>query len=108
VHDQDYWVTDSASPYYNTWQVGPPGGRWSTAEALWTLTQSYRHAVVIDYNRAPIVRGRGSAMFLHVRNENATSGCVAIDLDRLVEILRWLDPAKAPNIAIGTEADVTA
>jgi L,D-peptidoglycan transpeptidase YkuD (ErfK/YbiS/YcfS/YnhG family) len=108
VHDQDYWVTDSSSPYYNTWQSGPPAGRWTEAEALWTLTQAYRHAVVIDYNRDPIVPGRGSAMFLHVRNENPTSGCVAIDLDRLVEIMRWLDPAQAPKIAIGTDASLTA
>jgi L,D-peptidoglycan transpeptidase YkuD (ErfK/YbiS/YcfS/YnhG family) len=108
VHDQDYWVTDSSSPFYNTWQSGPPAGRWDSAEALWTLTQAYHHAVVIDYNRDPIVPGRGSAMFLHVRNENPTSGCVAVELDRLVEIMRWLDPAKAPRIAIGTDASLTA
>ncbi|HKA03520.1 MAG TPA: L,D-transpeptidase family protein [Acidimicrobiales bacterium] len=108
VHDQDYWVTDSSSPYYNTWQSGPPAGRWTSAEALWTLTQAYRHAVVIDYNRDPVVPGRGSAMFLHVRNENPTSGCVAVDLDRLVEIMRWLDPTKAPRIAIGTDALLSA
>jgi L,D-peptidoglycan transpeptidase YkuD (ErfK/YbiS/YcfS/YnhG family) len=101
-------VTDSSSPYYNTWQSGPPEGRWTQAEALWTLTQAYRHAVVIDYNRDPVVLGLGSAMFLHVRNENPTSGCVAIDLDRLVEIMRWLDPAKGPKIAIGTDASLTA
>ena len=102
VHDQDYWVGDSASPYYNTWQSGPPNGRFGYAEKLWTMPASYRHAVVIDYNRTPVVPGRGSAIFLHVWNENATSGCVAIDLDRLVEIMRWLDPAKHPKIAIGT------
>jgi L,D-peptidoglycan transpeptidase YkuD (ErfK/YbiS/YcfS/YnhG family) len=108
VHDQDYWVTDSSSPYYNTWQSGPPDGRWTSAEALWTLTQAYRHAVVIDYNRSPVVPKRGSAMFLHVRNENPTSGCVAVDLDRLVELVRWLDPAKGPKIAIGTDGSLTA
>ena len=102
VHDQDYWVGDSASPYYNTWQSGPPNGRFGYAEKLWTMPSSYRHAVVGDYNRTPVVPGRGSAIFLHVWNENATSGCVAIDLDRLVEIMRWLDPAKHPKIAIGT------
>ena len=67
------------------------------------MPPSYRHAVVIDYNRSPVVPGRGSAIFLHVWNENPTSGCVAIDLDRLVEIMRWLDPAKHPKIAIGTD-----
>ena len=108
VHAQDYWVSDSTSPYYNTWQVGPPNGRWGAAEALWTMPSSYRHAVVIDYNRTPVVPGRGSAIFLHVSNANPTSGCVAIDGDRLVEIMRWLDPARHPAIAIGTDADLLA
>jgi L,D-peptidoglycan transpeptidase YkuD (ErfK/YbiS/YcfS/YnhG family) len=72
------------------------------------MTQSYEHAVVIDYNRFPVVPNRGDAIFLHVWNENATSGCVAIDRDRLVEIMRWLDPAKAPRIAIGTDAMLLA
>jgi L,D-peptidoglycan transpeptidase YkuD (ErfK/YbiS/YcfS/YnhG family) len=103
VHDQDYWVGDSTSPYYNTWQSGPANGRFGYAEKLWTMPQAYRHAVVIDYNRSPVVPGKGSAIFLHVWNENATSGCVAIDVDRLVEIMRWLDPAKRPKIAIGTD-----
>src|SRR4051794_27155915 len=108
VHDQDYWVGDSTSPYYNSWQSGPPDGRFGYAEKLWTMPESYRHAVVIDYNRFPVVAGRGSAIFLHVRNANATSGCVAIDLDRLVAIMRWLDPAKHPKIAIGTDAQLVS
>ena len=108
MHDQDYWVGDSSSPYYNTWQSGPPNGRFGYAEKLWTMPESYRHAVVIDYNRSPVVPGRGSAIFLHVWNENPTSGCVAIDLDRLVEIMRWLDPAKHPKIAIGTDAQLVS
>ena len=101
-------TADPSSPLYNTWQEGPPAGRWSSAEALWTITQSYWHAVVIDYNRAPVVPGKGSAMFVHVRNENPTSGCVAVDLDQMVALIRWLDPAKAPKIAIGTDTMLTA
>jgi len=108
VHDQDYWVGDSSSPYYNTWQSGPPNGRFGYAEKLWTMPESYRHVVVIDYNRFPVVPGRGSAIFLHVWNANPTSGCVAIDVDRLVEIMRWLDPAQHPKIAIGTDAQLVS
>ena len=108
VHDQDYWVTDPTSPLYNTWQQGPPAGRCRRPRRCGRSPTSYRHAVVIDYNRSPVVPGRGSAMFLHVRNENPTSGCVAVDLDRMVAIIRWLDPAKAPKIAIGTDAMLTS
>jgi L,D-peptidoglycan transpeptidase YkuD (ErfK/YbiS/YcfS/YnhG family) len=96
----DYWVSDPASALYNTWQVGPPAGRWARAEALWASPTAYRYAVVIDYNRHPVVAGRGSAIFLHVITAAATSGCVAVDRDRLVAIMRWLDPARHPRIAI--------
>jgi len=108
VHDQDYWVGDSTSPFYNTWQSGPPDGRFGYAEKLWTMPSSYRHAVVIDYNRTPVVPRRGSAIFLHVWNQNPTSGCVAIALDRLVEIMRWLDPSRHPKVAIGTDEQLVS
>ena len=97
----DYWVSDSASAFYNTWQTGVPAGRWTTAEALWASPTAYRYAVVIDYNRHPVVPGRGSAIFLHVITAAATSGCVAIDRDQLVAIMRWLQPSRHPRIAIG-------
>jgi L,D-peptidoglycan transpeptidase YkuD (ErfK/YbiS/YcfS/YnhG family) len=104
VHDQDYWVSDPNSPLYNTWQTGPPNGRWRSAEELWTMPQSYEFAVVVDYNRFPVVPNRGDGIFLHVWNADPTSGCVAIDRNRLVQIMRWLDPAQHPAIAIGTDA----
>jgi L,D-peptidoglycan transpeptidase YkuD (ErfK/YbiS/YcfS/YnhG family) len=104
VHVNDEWVSDSTSRYYNTWQVGPANGRWSSSEKLWTFTTAYAYAVVIDYNRFPVVPYRGDGIFLHVQTGSPTSGCVAIDRGELVSIMRWLDPSKAPRIAIGTDA----
>ena len=78
------------------------------SEALWQQTTAYQHFAVIDFNTNPAVIGKGSAIFLHVWNDNATSGCVAIDLDRLVEIMRWLDPAQHPKIAIGTDEQLVS
>jgi L,D-peptidoglycan transpeptidase YkuD (ErfK/YbiS/YcfS/YnhG family) len=104
VHINDEWVSDSTSPFYNTWQVGPANGRWSSSEKLWTFTTAYAYAVVIDYNRFPVVPYRGDGIFLHVQTGSPTSGCVAIDRGDLVSIMRWLDPSKSPRIAIGTDA----
>jgi L,D-peptidoglycan transpeptidase YkuD (ErfK/YbiS/YcfS/YnhG family) len=104
VHVNDEWVSDSTSQYYNTWQVGPANGRWSSSEKLWTFTTAYAYAVVIDYNRFPVVPYRGDGIFLHVQTGSPTSGCVAIDRDDLVSIMRWLDPSTSPRIAIGTDA----
>jgi L,D-peptidoglycan transpeptidase YkuD (ErfK/YbiS/YcfS/YnhG family) len=108
VHVNDEWVSDPNSPFYNTWQVGPANGRWASSEKLWTMPTAYAYAVVIDYNRFPVVPNRGDGIFLHVSGADPTSGCVAIPTGDLVAIMRWLDPAKSPRIAIGTDALLTA
>lgn len=103
----DWWVSDASSTLYNTWQVGPPASRWNPAAGEHLATHgptAYGHAVVIDYNRAPVVAGAGSAMFVHVGGTKATSGCVALARTSMVALLRWLDPAKHPRIAMGPEA----
>jgi L,D-peptidoglycan transpeptidase YkuD (ErfK/YbiS/YcfS/YnhG family) len=98
----DWWVSDPTSALYNTWQHGDPAGRWdpSDGEALWRAPTSYAYALVVDYNRAPVVAGAGSAIFLHVDNGNPTHGCVAVGRDEMVALLRWADPARQPMIAI--------
>ena len=60
----------------------------------------YQYAVVIDFNRWPAVRYRGAGIFLHVNGTGATAGCVSVPLTTMVSILRWLDPAQHPRIAI--------
>jgi L,D-peptidoglycan transpeptidase YkuD (ErfK/YbiS/YcfS/YnhG family) len=102
VGPQDWWVSDAKSPYYNTWQVGPPRGRWNPAvgERLADYPKAYSYAVAIDYNRAPVRKGRGSAIFLHVGNGQATAGCVSVSTAQLVKLLAYLRPALRPRIAI--------
>lgn len=103
----DWWVSDPASPLYNTWQVGPSAGRWNPAKGerlAFHAPSQYGHAVVIDYNRSPVVPGKGSAMFLHIVGRKATSGCVAVPKRTVVSLLQWLDPARRPVIAMGPDA----
>jgi len=90
----DWWDEDSGSATYNTFQhvacgATPPFGGGS--EALWRATVAYREFAVVQYNAAPAVPGRGSAIFLHDDTGHATNGCVSLprlDLIRLLQRLR--------------------
>jgi L,D-peptidoglycan transpeptidase YkuD (ErfK/YbiS/YcfS/YnhG family) len=103
VDGDDWWVSDVGSPRYNTYAECAPGTcdfDESAGEDLAAAGAVYDHAVVIDYNRGG-TPGAGSAFFLHVTNGAPTAGCVAIDRGDLTALLRWLDPAASPVIAIG-------
>jgi len=101
----DWWVEDSRSPAYNTFQrVGcgrKPPFKVTTPD-MSTSPRAYAHLAVIDYNLHPVVPGRGSGIFLHVQIGKATSGCVSLPRPTLVRVLRWLRPDALPQIAIGT------
>jgi L,D-peptidoglycan transpeptidase YkuD (ErfK/YbiS/YcfS/YnhG family) len=103
----DWWVEDPRSPYYNRFRHVPCGSKPPfrvTSEDMSRSPISYRHLAVIDFNTHPIVRGRGSGIFLHVSTGRPTLGCVSLPREQLVSTLRWLDPARSPRIAIGTAA----
>jgi L,D-peptidoglycan transpeptidase YkuD (ErfK/YbiS/YcfS/YnhG family) len=106
---QDIWVDDVNSPDYNTWKRKGESGAKSFEE-MKLPDASYRHGVVIGYNRNPIVVGKGSAIFLHVWRGDGrpTAGCVAIDEQELIRIIGWLDPAKQPMILMGNRSDLAS
>ena len=106
----DWWVEDPASPFYNRFRhvrCGSTPPFRTKSEDLSRSTTAYQHLAVIAYNASPIVPGRGSGIFLHVSTGRPTLGCVSLPLPRLIATLRWLRPAAAPRIAIGTVADLT-
>lgn len=100
VSTYDFWVDDPTSDQYNRWVRVKPEAR--SYETLRRDDDLYKYAVVVEYNTGPIVRGAGSAIFLHVwKDENtATAGCIALKEDHLKQILGWLDAAKNPVIFI--------
>jgi L,D-peptidoglycan transpeptidase YkuD (ErfK/YbiS/YcfS/YnhG family) len=102
----DVWVDDPTAPTYNTRQREDADFSKGAGERLWGETRAYEYAVVIDYNRRPVRPGAGSAFFLHVTIPVASQGCVTVDRDHLVRLLRWLDPAARPVIALGPVAAV--
>ncbi len=94
-----WWDENPASAHYNRLVVSSvsPGGN---SENLYEAGEAYAHAVVINYNTNPVVKGAGSGFFLHVSMGVATEGCVSIPLGDLDRVMRWLDPAEHPVISI--------
>ncbi|HHT16231.1 MAG TPA: L,D-transpeptidase family protein [Papillibacter sp.] len=99
ITPQSCWVDDPLSLNYNQWVEKTGADRWRSAEHLAEYPRDYEMALVIGYNTASRIPGRGSAIFLHVGAE-PTRGCVAVPRSAMVRIFRWLDPDKNPHILI--------
>jgi L,D-peptidoglycan transpeptidase YkuD (ErfK/YbiS/YcfS/YnhG family) len=98
VHTWDVWDDDPASPRYNEWvddRYDSPGADPEPMDV-----SAYDYGAVIGYNTAR-TPGLGSAIFLHVNIGTPTAGCVTLPVGELLEILRWLNPAASPRIAMG-------
>ena len=106
VMEDDFWVDDVHSPDYNRWVRGRPQA--VSMEKMKREDGLYRHGIVIAYNMDPIVKGKGSAIFLHRWQEKgkSTRGCVAVPEDQLLRLLVWLDPAQQPLMIMATESDL--
>ena len=105
----DWWVEDPRSPWYNRFRHVRCGSKPPfrvTSEDLSRSPTAYRHLAVIAYNTSPVVPGRGSGIFLHASTGRPTLGCVSLPLPQLRTVLRWLRPARAPLIVIGTRQSI--
>ncbi len=105
----DWWVEDPTSAHYNELRDSARGGFHLTesgpdgSEHLIEYPVQYHNALVVDFNVHPAVRGRGAGIFLHDLGPrgSATAGCVAVPAATMTGIMKWLDPAAHPVIAIG-------
>lgn len=82
----DGWCDDPAHPDYNRLVRLP---HLAHCEELWRRDGVYDVIGVLGWNDAPVARGRGSAIFLHVaRGDFApTEGCIALALPDLLALL---------------------
>jgi len=80
------WCDDSKSKQYNQEIYFP--FKYG-AEKLYRKDKIYDIFINIKYNQLPIVKGKGSAIFLHLSNKKykPTSGCVAIQKKDFLKIL---------------------
>lgn len=82
----DGWCDDVNSPRYNK-QVKLPFKE--SHEKLWREDHVYDIIATLNYNDNPSIKGKGSAIFLHVARENysPTAGCIALRKNDLLSFL---------------------
>jgi D-alanyl-D-alanine dipeptidase len=91
-------VDDPRSRYYNQLvdrsRIDKPD--WRSAEKMFGV-DVYKLGVVVEQNSPP-KPGAGSCIFLHVWKTpaTATSGCIAMSEEDLLDVIHWLDPARRP------------
>ncbi len=93
----DGWCDAPHNPLYNQLvRLSFP----DSAEDLWRDDAAYDVVVVIGYNDAPVVPGKGSAIFMHVAKPGytPTEGCVALNVDDLMAVLKHLDASSTITI----------
>jgi len=81
------WCDDPISKKYNQLIKLPTKYHH---EKLYRNDKLYDIVLVLDYNMNPIVKGKGSAIFLHLSKnlKNKTSGCIALRKKDMLELLK--------------------
>ena len=71
------WCDDSNSIYYN--KIINNLTKYKS-EKLWRKENVYDIIIIIDYNLNPVVKNKGSAIFLHIAKKKykPTNGCIAV------------------------------
>jgi len=90
----DGWCDDPADAAYNRPVSLPyPAGH----EELWRDDAVYDVIVQLGHNDDPVVKGAGSAVFMHVARPDGapTEGCVALALEDLLTVLEDCGPETA-------------
>jgi len=97
IEDIDGWCDDVNSDLYNQ-KINFPFEL--SAEHLYRGDDLYDLICIIDYNLNPIIKGRGSAIFLHVASSDysPTHGCVAIKKEELIEVAINLNKSSSIQI----------
>ena len=80
------WCDDSTSSMYNK-QIKLPS-RFSH-EKLYREDNLYDLILVLNYNTKPVIKNKGSAIFVHIANKyyKETKGCIALKKDHLIELI---------------------
>lgn len=101
---EDKWIDDPNSADYNRYIRGETMA--NSYENLKIRSDEYKYCMVINYNMNPVVKGMGSAIFLHLSDgekPNASAGCVVVTQKDMEGLLRWMKPESKPSILMGNE-----
>lgn len=94
----DAWCDDTGKEEYNTFIKLPFDGSY---ENLWRDDDMYDVIIVIGYNDNPIIKEKGSAIFIHIAKENMeyTKGCLAIKKEDMLTLIK--------NITLNSEIEIS-
>ena len=83
------WCNDTHSKDYNKLIKLPSIYSY---EKLYKKENIYDIVLVLNYNMNPVVKNRGSAIFIHIAKKNykKTEGCVALKKKHLLEIVKLI------------------
>jgi L,D-peptidoglycan transpeptidase YkuD (ErfK/YbiS/YcfS/YnhG family) len=83
------WCDDPRSKEYNKIVKLPSV---YSHEKLYKKENVYDIIIVLNYNMHPIIKNKGSAIFIHVAKKNykKTEGCVAVGKNNLLKIIKEL------------------
>jgi L,D-peptidoglycan transpeptidase YkuD (ErfK/YbiS/YcfS/YnhG family) len=91
------WCDDPNSKNYN--QLIKVPAKYSY-EKLFRSENTYDLIIVLNYNLNPVIRNKGSAIFIHVakKNYNKTEGCIALKKTHLIKLIEKIN--KRTKVAI--------
>jgi len=97
IAQSDGWCDEPSDRNYNS-PVKLPYPQ--SAENMWREDSIYDIVVVLDHNICPTVRGRGSAVFLHLARKGytPTEGCIAFSERDLRVLLETCGPGATISI----------
>lgn len=82
------WCDDPNSKFYNKLIFTKDKNK----EKLFRKDNLYDIIIVINYNTRPIVKNKGSAIFIHLakKNYSGTMGCIGLKKNDLLEVLKTI------------------
>ena len=80
------WCDDSTSSFYNR-QIELPSQL--SHERLYRNDNLYDLILILNYNTNPIIKNKGSAIFIHITNKyyKKTKGCIALKKEDLIQLI---------------------
>ncbi len=84
------WCDDPKSKNYNQLIKLP---NEYNHEKLYRKDNVYDLILVLNYNTRPIIKNKGSAIFIHIAKKNykKTAGCIALKKANLIELLKKIN-----------------
>jgi len=84
------WCDDPKSKKYN--QLIKLPNRYSH-EKFFKNDNSYDLIIILNYNINPIIKNKGSAIFIHIAKKNykSTAGCIALKKNDLLKLIKIID-----------------